>query len=1011
MRGAPKSVGKSLLAVVLLALATAPIAAAALDVQEITLDNGLRIFVLERSSSPTFAAYYQFGVGGAYDPKGASGIAHLLEHMMFKGTSNVGVRGDLMEKALMVRIDRIWYELDGEMAKADDPFQEIDEEKVERLKAELEAISAEHKKLIIKNEYDELMTRAGGVSMNASTNWDVTNYFIQLPANRLEFWFRLEADRLLNPVFREFYSERDVVQEERRMRTENTAGGRAYEAMQTMLFTAHPYGVPVVGWPRDLQRLVRKDAMDYFTTYYSPSNCIMVIVGDVTREQVEGLAREHLGSWRRQNIPRLTMTEEPEQRGERRRVVEFDAKPQLRMAWRTVPEGHADHFALDVLSSILGGLWSSRLDKTVVQEERLASRAGTGHPTYKYGGYFSATGTLRAGHTVAELEAAIEREIARIQEESVTEQELERAKVATEAGRVQGLKSNLGQAFRIANSVFLSGGLGYMQEYEDRINAVTAGQVQEAARKYLRPQRKVVVEVRTVESTAGDGGGRGGVSHGRGGSAGARGVAHSSGFEAAMQLVRKAEPVTLNVPEVGKEVQRVKLKGGITVFIKEDHSAPSLQMSFQWLGGSNTTPVKDLAPFELAGSLLTEGGTGNLDPIALQDRIDELGMNTGFWIGSTRSGGSFWSLTRNFRESFDLAMEMLQQPRFDAERLATLKGQHVEQMRRRQDSPGWAVSVLMSHLLYKDHPRLGYEASRAEIEAVTPEEIRGIWERYMGRDNLFVTVVGDFESAEMLQLLEEKLGGWRKAKDKKREWITHDPIVHAGAFNVEKDLPQPAIRLSQQIDVDRRAPMEDHAAIEILNDILGGSGFRSRLMERLRSDEGLTYGIGSGIFHDGRPGVPGGLRISYQTRRDAVARSIESVMEEYRKIIAEQVSEPEVEEQIEAWRNRFIFRYTNDFFIVARLMGNELDDRPYDHDRQLLDAVQKITVADVQRVAKKYLRPENATIAIYGELTDEDKAALTERYGLQTLAPEAVFTGGWEGAEDAAPGAGGEGVR
>ena len=462
-----------------------------------------------------------------------------------------------------------------------------------------------------------------------------------------------------------------------------------------------------------------------------------------------------------------------------------------------------------------------------------------------------------------------------------------------------------------------------------------------------------------------------------------------------MARIHGAKPIELKVPEIGKDVERVELPSGINVFVKEDHSAPSIDMRFVWLGGSNTLPVEKLAPFELASDLLSEGGTESLDPIALEDRKDALGMRFGMFLGSTQSSASFWSLERNFDEAFDLAMEMLMKPRLDAARLETLRGQHIESMKRRYESPGYGAWLVHNHVHYKDHPRLGYVASKKEIEAIKPEQIRKAWERYLGRDNLYVTVVGDFDKKQMLEVINAKLSSWRLAESSERKWITWEPKPPPGVYVVEKDLPQPAVRIAHEIRVDRSAPMEDHAAIEILNDILGGSGFRSRLMERLRSDEGLTYGIYSFMSHQGRPGVPGSVGVSYQTRKDAVARSIGSVIEEFRKIIEEEVSPAEIEEQIEAWRNRFVFRYTNEFYNVSRLMSNELDDRPYDYDRLELDAVQKVEVKDVRRVARKYLKPEHLAISIYGSLTDEDRAALDETHSITMLAREEVFKGGY----------------
>jgi zinc protease len=555
----------------------------------------------------------------------------------------------------------------------------------------------------------------------------------------------------------------------------------------------------------------------------------------------------------------------------------------------------------------------------------------------------------------------------------------------------------MGQARRIVNAVFISGGVDYLEEYEQRINAVTAEQVQKVAIAYLKPQRKNVVEVRKVEGAGGAGrAGGAGVAHQRGSSVGPRGRAHSKGFKQGMQMARSAKPIDLHVPEIGKEVLRKELMSGITVFIKEDHTAPSIELLFVWTGGSNTTTVDKLAPFELASGLLDEGGTADLTPAQLQASKDELGMIFSIWFGETNSNAHFWSLKRNFDESFDLALDVMLSPRFDAERLATLKGQYIEGMRRRDESPGRAAAVLLNRVVFKDHPRLGYVPMRDEIEAVTPEQVRAIWKRHLGRDNLYITAVGDFDIQEMLELLESKLGSWREAEDSERKYITHDPFIKPGIYVVEQDLPQPAIRIYHQIDVDRTASAEDHAALEILNDILGGSGFRSRLMERLRSDEGLTYGIYSSMSHQGRPGVPGNLRIGYQTKQESVAQSIDSVLEEVQKVIEEQVGQAEVQEQIEAWRNRFVFRYTNDFFTVARLLLNELDDRPYDFDRIELDQVQKVTVKDVQRVAKKYLKPDNLTLAIFGAMTKEDRERLGEQLGVTVLEKSDVFVGGYD---------------
>jgi len=567
------------------------------------------------------------------------------------------------------------------------------------------------------------MTRAGGVGMNASTGQDATNYYIQMPANRLELWFRMESDRLLNPVFREFWSERDVVAEERRLRTENSPFGMANEALMSLMFPAHPYGTPIVGWPADIARLSHDDAMAYFRTYYSPSNCVMVLVGDVRTADVERLAKKYVGPWQRQEIPPRVATAEPEPRGERRRVVEFDAEPTLRMGWPTVPEGHADDYALQVLGAVLGGLDSSRLDKSIVQKERIASSVSAGQAGLARGGFFSVSATPRGDRSLAEIEAAIDREVVAIQAQGITGEELSRAKVRVETSRVASLKSNIGLAFRIADAVTTSGGLDYIDEYERRMNAVTAEDVQRVAKTYLQGNRRSLVEVRktpgaAVAARGGDAG------HGRGASDGARGAAQSKGLAAAMQLIRSAPKVELRVPRSARTSSASSSRAAQSCSSRR--TTPRRPSRWGCPGSAGRTPPGRGSRAVLPGERADErGGTETLTPDQLDERKEDLGMSFSVYFGATESGGSFWSLRRNFDASFALALDILMKPRFDAERLETIRGQFVERMKRRQDSPGSGVAVLQSWLINGTHPRLGYVPAKAEIDAVTTDDIRG----------------------------------------------------------------------------------------------------------------------------------------------------------------------------------------------------------------------------------------------------------------------------------------------
>ncbi len=968
------------------------------SIELIELSNGLNIYVLERHFSPTFAAYYQFNVGSAVDPKGVSGIAHLLEHMMFKGNRGIGTVNRKKEKKIMTKLRNLWLEIEDEKMLRDNSFKDANEEKISALEKEIADLTAEHKKIIVKNEYNELMTRAGATSINASTGNDVTNYFCQLPANQLEFWFKMESERLLHPVFREFYSERDVVREERRQRTDNSARGMMGEAMEASVFHGHPYGTPVIGWPYDIERYDRADAENYFRKFYSPTNCTMVLVGDVDIDEVKKLAKKYLRSWKQQDIPPCHITAEMEQKGERRQVVEFDAEPSMQMAWPTVCEGNADEYALELLSRILGGMSSSRLDQDVVNSRGMASRIYSYNGSQRYGGTFTVGCTPRKEYTTAQLEEIIWETIEMIKAEGVLQDEIDRALVGNEVNRVRRLDSNLWLAFTIGRTVGLAGYPGYLEVYDERLEEVTSDDIQRVASKYLKRSKYNFVEVIRPQETDGTKARfskKGGAFHSRGGEPGKRGAVHSKGFRKLLAMMESADPVQITIPVVGEDVERTVLPCGITVYIKEVHSVPAISMNITFLGGTNTTPVEDLAPYELATQLIHEGGTSKYDPIELQQKLDELGMNFYLYSGGTQSGGRFWSLTRNFDESFDLAIDILQHPRLDKERLDIIKGQYIEGKRRRYDSPGRASRVVERKVRFGDHPRLGRVITKDAIEEITPDQIREAMAKYLGTDNMYITVVGDFDKTEMLDTLERKFGDWQVSRNSTRKWLTRKPVVKPGVYCVEKDIPQPSIRIFQEMAVDRTALPEEHAALTIMNAILGGSGFRSRLMERMRSDEGLTYGIYSRLNHSSREGMPGALSISYQTKQQSVMYSIDIVFEEIRKIINEKVSEAELREQIQAWRNRFIFRFENEAYSVSRLMTQELDDRSYNYDSEMLELIQKVTLEDVQMVAQKYLDPDKATIIVFGKLTEEDETGLGTKYGFTKLVKDEVFSGGY----------------
>ncbi|HET9948388.1 MAG TPA: pitrilysin family protein [Longimicrobiales bacterium] len=464
-----------------------------LPVREITLDNGMRFLVLRREGPPTVAFVVQFGVGGVNEHLGTTGIAHLLEHLLFKGTTTIGTRDVGAERALFARMDAAHDTLlhalgAGDSARADS------------LAARIDALEDSARAYVIPNELDRIFTEAGARGLNATTSSESTTYFVELPSNRTELWFLLESDRMQNAVFREFYTERRVVAEERRMRIENVPAARLYEVHMGAAFQVHPYGVPVVGYMSDIETLGRREVADYYRRFYGPRNAVVAIVGDVDPDQIERWAREYFGPIPGGEEPPPVLIREPEQLGERRVVVEQDAEPRLRIGWRVPSSLHEDAPALAMLASLLTGGRTSRLHQRLVIQDRLATGvfASLG-PGSRFPQLFQIDVVTRSPHTPAEVEPVVYEEIARLANEGPSAGELERVRNQIRAGDVRRVRSNLGLAFQLADSESLHGDWRETFRASALIEGVTAEDVRRVAAQYLTPTRRTVGILRRSE--------------------------------------------------------------------------------------------------------------------------------------------------------------------------------------------------------------------------------------------------------------------------------------------------------------------------------------------------------------------------------------------------------------------------------------------------------------------------------------------------------------------------------
>jgi predicted Zn-dependent peptidase len=312
-----------------------------------------------------------------------------------------------------------------------------------------------------------------------------------MPANRVELWAYLESDRIANPIFREFYSERDVVNEERSLRTDDQPWGKLWEEFYATAFNAHPYSWPVVGWAADIQSVMREDVERFFRTYYAPNNAIAVIVGDVNPERIIALSERYFGPIPAQEPPPPVITEEPPQTGERRVHVEFDAEPILAIGYHVPGAGHPDQPVLEVIASLLSEGKTSRFYKNIV-EKKLATSVDAYAPFSRYPELFTVTATPLKPHSTQEVEEAVYIELEKLKTEPVSRWELEKFANQLQADFVQGMKSNLGMAWRLGNYQALVGDWRYLLEHKKERGEVTPEDIMRVAKKYLNEHNRTV---------------------------------------------------------------------------------------------------------------------------------------------------------------------------------------------------------------------------------------------------------------------------------------------------------------------------------------------------------------------------------------------------------------------------------------------------------------------------------------------------------------------------------------
>jgi len=459
-------------------------------VKEFSLSNGLRFFVYERPQVPTFAGMIMVKVGSVDERKGETGLAHFFEHMAFKGTSVMGTRDYAKEKPILEEMDRIGDELAAEYLKG----PQADQAKMKDFRDRLAQLQKQTLAFAAKDELDKIYSENGGEFLNASTNNDSTQYFVMLPSNRLELWFLIESERFKDLVFREFYSERDVIAEERRMSLDNTPDGLLRDEFSNIAYVLHPYRHTVVGYMEDIQSYTKAKAVNFFKTFYIPNNMVAAVVGDVKLDQVKRLAEQYFGDIPRGADPPRPTEIEPEQRGERQVTTWYEAEPRFMMGYHMPGPDDKDNLTLSLAGMILSRGSSSRLTRDLVTNKKIAVSVFASASAARYPALFMVMGQPRHPNTVQDLEKAVLEHLDRLQKEPVTKEEIEKSINQSEAGlyRSMGFADNVFLAMRLLRNVIIFDDMDADFKRVEALKTITPEDIMAAAKKYFTETNRTV---------------------------------------------------------------------------------------------------------------------------------------------------------------------------------------------------------------------------------------------------------------------------------------------------------------------------------------------------------------------------------------------------------------------------------------------------------------------------------------------------------------------------------------
>ena len=959
-----------------------------LDVQTFQLKNGMQFIVVNRPATPQVAVRLAIRAGSALEETGKTGIAHLLEHMMFKGTKNVGTTDWQKDEALQNQIEAAYQTVLKEQRK-----RKPDKDLIEKKQAEMETLRQEVLKLYIPQAFSSQLGKNGAVGVNAFTSKDQTQYIGSVPSDMLEQWFSIISEQVFEPSWREFYVEKSVVQREWAFRYVNNPNGAAWLDLNAAAYTAHPYRNPTIGWRADMEDYNTSDAVAFHKRYYNPTNAVVVLVGDVTVDTARRLARIYFERYPAGQPSPESVTAEPVQMGPRRHVryLKGARTPLVRIGFHGARMGTPDFYALDTLTMILSYGLSARMTQNVIQKG-LAVDAWAYNPDNRYGGMVVVGGSpiepdlskvdpsdenaVRLAYLQAceKLEGILLEEIERLKIDPVSDRELARIKKMNQRDFIDRMRTNENLAGTLA-TLEVQVGWQYLNGYLKNMANVSPEDVLRVAQKYFRTENQTTVyvipggrpeappqtysEVRSM-----------GMSAARQQTTPQRFDNHSiyptpSNWKHPLAFDRK--PTQIKYPRA-----RAKSIGQTPVYYLPDPQLPLVDLTLLVKAGEVDVEPTLHGLADLLGDTLMRGGTVNYSPQELALILDENAIQMSLDIRQEYTSIKLSVMKSDWQKGLELLTEVLTRPRFDQKVFRIAKTQAITALKR-QGGDAQAVAAREATIWrfgqhpYGRDPLLGLDT----IDQIQPADLKQFVETYFVPANIVATVAGDISEQEALSGLRKLLSALPQKEGPKRQLPDPDPTEPVLAL-----IHKPG-QVQSQVIINLPGPKRtqpEYWTLRLLMDIFGGND--SLMYTRLRDDLGLVYSAGFYQTFKWQAGMlVGYIGCKADKTRLAIADTVR-LMESLHNDI------PQTEFELKRLDalNSFVFNVDTPVDLVNVYGQYHLRGEPLDTLERIQEAYLNADRQTLRQLAKSYLDPSQVQIFV---VADKDTMVKAESGGRQ----------------------------